>query len=69
MDKAEKYDELIKVMNAERDQLVGDDRLMEYKPANVFSNAPLALIQMEMTGRLRLLDRLLRNPVTPLPKL
>lgn len=46
--------------------LKGDERNY-YETANVFSNAPLALLQMALTAQIHLLEELLNLPRSKFP--
>lgn len=54
--------ELLEMLRVERDKILSDERLY-YPPADVFVNAPLALIQCSMESRLWLVQRLLGEKV------
>lgn len=44
-----------------------DDNRNYYKTATVFSNAPLALIQMSLSSQINLLEELLELPLSKFP--
>jgi hypothetical protein len=48
------------------DEIKSDERL-SYPPANVFSNAPLALIQMGEEAKLHALEWVLDQPLSKFP--
>lgn len=50
------------------DSILSDDRLA-YKTADVFTNAPLALIQLAMEVELHTLQKVLKVPLTNIKKL
>jgi len=50
------------------DEILSDERL-SYKTANVFTNAPLALIQYGLTAELHTLQRVIGQPLTDINKL
>ncbi len=49
-----------------RQEILADER-MTYKSANVFSNAPLAIIQTHLAGRLLLCEKALGLLSTEIP--
>jgi hypothetical protein len=49
-------------------EILSDGRL-SYKTADIFTNAPLALIQLEMETELHILENVLELPLTNIKKL
>jgi hypothetical protein len=49
-------------------EILTDERL-SYKTADIFTNAPLALIQLEMETELHILENVLELPLTNIKKL
>lgn len=54
-------------MNFELAELEADDRVMKYKPATVFANAPLALHQTAAEAEIRAYRRCLGLPAQTFP--
>lgn len=59
-------DGLMEKMKAKLAELKGDER-MYYQSATVFSNAPLALIQMGMSAQINLLEEMLGIEISSFP--
>ena len=58
--------EVVEKLKVEREEILKDER-MRYETANVFINAPLALIQYGMTSKLHLIEKTLGIPLTQVP--
>lgn len=52
----------IKEIKAEKERIQCDERI-KYPPANVFSNAPLALIQVELDTTVKVLKWVLNEKI------
>jgi len=50
----------LKEVKSKAEELLADERL-HYPPANVFVNAPLALIQVELTAKINILNWVLEQ--------
>lgn len=62
----DKYDDLINRMKEELEELKSDER-MYYATATVFSNAPLAMIQLGIGTRINILEKYLDLPISTFP--
>lgn len=60
-------DEIKAALITKYNELVQDERIVSYKPANVLINAPLALIQVEGTSQIRLIEYVLGLEPIKLP--